>query len=394
MKILTFTHLFPNAMQPVWGIFVYQRTRHLAEDGNQVKVVAPVPYIPRWFPSKERERYKHIPRSETVGGLGVDHPRYALVPKIAMPFHGILLFLGCWRQVAKLHREERFDCIDSHWIYPDGFAAVLLGKMLGIPVFCSARGTDANVYPAFRLVRPLIQWTLREAAGVIAVSQALKEVIAGLGVSRENVGVIGNGVDLQRFEMLNRQTAREKLGLPREGQLLLAVGTLNEHKNHALLISAFAQLAPRWPKLQLHIVGEGHLRASLEGLVKGYGLQDRVLLPGSRPNEELYLWYNAADLSCLSSSREGWPNVLLESLACGTPVVATRVGGVGEVITLSELGVVVETTAQAFSEGLEKGLRTNWERDALRKYAQSRTWHEVAKEVETFLSERIPAARR
>jgi len=389
MRILTFGHLFPNSVQPVWGIFVYQRIVHFAKrPGSEVRVVAPIPYIPQWFPSPSREKYKHIPQREFVGGLPVEHPRYLLVPKIAMPFHGILLFLGCWRRITKLYREQSFDCIDSHWKYPDGFAAVLAGKMLGVPVFCSARGTDINVYPRLPLIRPLIRWTLRQACGIIAVSQSLKRVMVDLGIPEEKIRVIGNGVDTDRFHPMDRVQARRQLGLPVEGQLVVAVGSLTEHKGHALLISAIAEISSRWPSLCLCILGEGPLRASLVKLASEKGLDGRVLIPGSCLNEELSVWYNAADVSCLPSSREGWPNVLLESLACGTPVVATRVGGVPEVISSPEHGILVEPNVNKLSEGLEAALRKQWDRGTIVSYARCRTWNEVAAEMETFLAER------
>jgi len=389
MKILAFTHLFPNSIQPLWGVFVYQRIAHIAKRPDRdVRVVAPVPYIPRWFPSKMWNKYKLIPRQEIVDGLVVTHPRYLHVPKIAMPLHGFLLFVGCFRHVAKQYREHRFDCIDSHWVYPDGFAAVLFGRMFGVPVFCSARGTDINVYPTLPLIRPLIRWALRRASGIVAVSDALKREILKFGIPAKNITVIGNGVDLSRFKQENRSEARKRLGLPLDGRLAVAVGSLNEHKCHAMLISAFAEISADWHDLRLFILGEGNLRASLEKLVIDKGLKGRVFLPGNQKNEELSQWYNAADFSCLSSIREGWPNVLLESLACGTPVVATRVGGTQEVIVSSELGILVEPNADALARGLVDALQKHWDRDTMASYARSRTWNEVAAEMDAFLTSR------
>ncbi len=390
MKILTFTHLFPNAEQPIWGVFIYQRIAHFAKrPGNEVTVVAPVPYIPKWIPTRSWEKYKHIPKEEIVGGVSVVHPRYPHIPKIAMPFHGILLFLGCYRQIARLQRKGGFDCIDSHWIYPDGFAAVLFGKKLGIPVFCSARGTDINVYPKFRTIRPLISWLLKQSTGIIAVSQALKQVMVSLGLQQEKIRVIGNGVDESRFAPMDRRKARELLRLPSDGQIMIAVGSLSEHKNHAFLISATSEIISRWPNMGLYILGEGPLRERLERIVREKGLQGRVSLPGNQSNEKLNLWYNAADVSCLSSCREGWPNVLMESLACGTPVVATRVGGVPEVITSSAYGVLVDPNVPEFAKGMESALRNKWDREAIVRYARTRTWNEVAAEMESFFAEQM-----
>jgi glycosyltransferase involved in cell wall biosynthesis len=295
------------------------------------------------------------------------------------------MFLGCLRQVAKLNRQARFDCIDAHFVYPDGLAAVLLGKVLGIPVTVSARGSDINLYPKYRLIRPMIQWTLEHAANVIAVSAALKDAMLALGASPSKIHVIPNGVDAERFRYVARSEARGKLKVPSHAEILISVGALIPAKGHHLLIRAFAQVAPRHPDLQLRILGEGSYRPELEGLVRELGLKDKVQMPGKRPNEELQLWFNAATLSCLASAREGWPNVITESLACGTPVVATRVGGIPEILHEPELGVLVEQTVDSIASGLEKALSKSWDREAISKRTRERTWEVVAAEVETVL---------
>lgn len=390
MRILTFTHLFPNAAHPNWGIFVYQRVRHFASlPGNEAVVVAPVPYVPRWLRIKSLERYQRVPEEEVVGGLRVLHPRYPHIPKIAMPLHGLLLYLGCRRQVHRLFKEKCFDCIDSHWVYPDGFAAVLLGKRFQVPAFCSARGTDINVYPGFASVRPLIRGLLRRATGVIAVSEALKEAIVRLGISASKIRVIGNGIDEQRFYPLDRRAAREKLNLPIDSRIAISVGSLNEHKNHALLIAAVAKILASHPSLKLIIIGDGPLRESLSHLIQQFGLTEHVVLAGNQPNADLLWWYNAADVSCLPSLREGWPNVLMESIACGTPVVATRVGGIPEAMRSGEQGFIVEPTPGDFSAGLDSALAKSWNREAITQYALTRTWSHVALEMQSFFQQCI-----
>jgi glycosyltransferase involved in cell wall biosynthesis len=326
---------------------------------------------------------------EKIGGLRVHHPRYFLLPKVWMPFHALSMFLGCLRLVAKLNREARFDCIDAHFVYPDGLAAVLLGKVLGIPVTVSARGSDINLYPGYGLIRPMIQWTLEHAANVIAVSAALKDAMLALGASPSKIHVIPNGVDAERFRYVARSEARGKLKVPSNVEILISVGALIPAKGHHLLIRAFAQVAPRHPDLQLHILGEGSYRPELEGLVRELGLKDKVQMPGKRPNEELQLWFNAATLSCLASAREGWPNVITESLACGTPVVATRVGGIPEILHKPELGVLVEQTVDSIASGLEKALSKSWDREAISKLTRERTWEVVAAEVETVLARQL-----
>jgi glycosyltransferase involved in cell wall biosynthesis len=328
-----------------------------------------------------------------MGQLQTYHPRYFFLPKISMPYHGLLMYAGSLSLVRRLHEMMNFDCIDAHYVYPDGFAAVLLGKSLGIPVVVSARGTDMSLFPQFRLIRPLIRWTLRRAGGVVGVCEALKEAMTNLGTPAEKACVIGNGIDLDRFEPVNRKDARTKLGIPEDAEVVLSVGNLVPVKGYQFLIPAIAQMVPRHPKIKLYIVGEGVFRKRLEAQAGEEGVRDQIFFMGRKPNENLKYWYSAADVFCLASSREGWANVLLESMACGTPVVATRVWGTPEVIVSSEFGVLVEQNKESLAQGLEYALEKEWNHKALVEYAATRTWDIVAREVETFLETRIAAER-
>jgi glycosyltransferase involved in cell wall biosynthesis len=395
VRVLTFTSLFPNASQPLLGIFVAHRVAALARrPGITVEVVAPVPYFPRCVPWSPRHFFALIPRKEKFGNLTVHHPRYLLLPKVSMFLHGWLMYFGSLPVARRLHRTAAFDCIDAHYVYPDGFAAALLGKLLKIPVITSARGTDINLFPSFRSVRPQVCRTLERAAGIVAVSAALKEEMKKLGVPDAKIEVIPNGIDTEEFHRMDRKQARRYLGLPEDGLMLLSVGGLAHHKGFHLLIAAVAELAPRHPDLKLYIVGDGAYRADLETLIRDRGIEQRIVLAGSQPNEQLVYWYNSVDITCLASLREGMPNVLLESLACGTPVVATRVGGVPEVVHSAEMGVLVDPDPRSIVEGFERALRTRWDREALAHKAGKRTWDVVAAEVEDYLASSVAASAR
>jgi teichuronic acid biosynthesis glycosyltransferase TuaC len=387
VRILTFTGLFPNRTTPNMGIFIFQRVAHLAlRPGNHVRVIAPVIYFPRWFRWTHWKSAGQVPSQETIGGLTVLHPRYPILPKISMPLHGLLLFLGTWWLTRRLTKETQFDCIDAHFIYPDCLAAVLLGKFLGLPVIVSARGTDINLYPSFKLIRPMIRWTLLHSAGAIAVSTSLRDVMVELGLSEDRIRVIGNGIDPGRFHRVDPVEARRHLGLPESGQILVSVGGLIPRKGFHFLIPAVAQIASRFPNLRLYILGEGEYRSTLESLIRQCNLQEQVFLVGSVPNTDLRYWFSAAYVSCLLSSREGWPNVLQESLACGTPVVATRVWGAPEVIVSPDLGFLVEQSSPAIATALESALNKDWNREAIARHAGERTWAVVAAEVEDYLA--------
>ena len=395
MRVLTFTSLYPNRVDPLLGIFIHERVSHFARlPGNEVQVVAPIPFFPSWLHKTRWQKFSQVPRSEEFGGIRVYHPRYPLLPGISMPIHWLLVYLASLGIVRRLNAEKSFDCIDAHFVYPDGFAAILLGRALGLPVFVSARRSDINVYSMFRLIRPMLCWALKRAAGVISVSAALKQRMVELDIPQEKVQVISNGIDAQRFHPLERKASRIRLGLPEQGPMIISVGSLIESKGHHLLISSVEKVAQRYPGLRLYIIGEGVYRSELEKLVNERELRDRVYLMGNRPNDELNAWFNAADVSCLLSSREGWPNVLLESLACGTPVVATKAGGIPEIIVSTNMGILVDRNIPAVTAGLEQALNGAWNREEIARVAQTRTWDAVAGEVETFFRSRIEDHQR
>ncbi len=395
MRVLTFTSLYPNKVDPLQGIFIHERINHFARrPGNEVQVVAPIPFFPSWLRKTKWQKFGQVPRTEEIGGLWVHHPRYPLLPGISMPVHGLLVYLACLRTVRRLTAEKNFDCIDAHFVYPDGFAAVLVGRAVGLPVFVSARGSDINVYAAFRLIRPLLRWTLKYATGVIAVSAALKQKVAELNIPEEKIQVISNGIDTERFRPLDRKECRLRLGLPEQGLIIISVGSLIESKGHHVLVSSVGKLAQRHPSLRLHIIGEGVYRPEIERLVRERKLGDRVYLMGTRPNDELSAWFSAADVSCLLSSREGWPNVVSESLACGTPVLATKAGGIPEIIVSTKMGILVDRSIPSVTAGLERALTSSWNRNEIAGVARTRSWDAVAEEVETFFRSRMKKRER
>ena len=394
MRILTFASLFPNSAQPNLGVFVYQRMAAVAAlPGNSVEVIAPLPWSPPFLAGEKRRKMRGIPPSEKIGDLPVHHPRYPLVPGISMPVHAKLMYLGALALAQKLHRENSFDCIDAHFVYPDGKAALLVGKALGLPVIVSARGSDINLFPSFRLVRPQIRQTLREAAGLVAVSEALKQAMLEVAEVPCDIRTIGNGVDVARFFLVSKNEARENLGLSQKARIIVSVAALVPAKGHARLLRGFQSLAPKFPDVHLYLVGEGASRAELEALTASLGLGDRAHFVGSCPNERLRDWYSAANLSCLASSREGWPNVVLESLACGTPVVATRVWGTPEILTSPDLGILVDQDESSIATGLASALTRQWDSDRLVRFARGREWSAVAREVHAYFQEVLAKKR-
>ena len=374
MKLLTITSLFPNHVDPKHGIFIDARLRQLRARYPQVQqvVMAPVPWFPfghRWF-----GRYGHFARvasEEFRDGIRVLHPRYLVIPKIGMWLTPLFMALCLWRCVRRLRRQGFApDLVDGHYFYPDGVAIALVCRLLNLPFVVTARGSDINVIARQWLPGKMIAWCCRRAAHRITVCRALKERLAPLCGGRP-ITVLPNGVDSGCFTLTEEQqqpALQQALGL--SGRVLLSVGNLVPLKGHHLAIDALAEL----PGMQLVILGDGPERAALAARAVSRGVEDRVHMPGALPQSELVRYYGAASCLLLLSSREGMANVLLESMACGTPVVATRVGGTPEVVSDEAAGILVEREVTAIVTGVRRLLAELPARQMTRRHALQFDW--------------------
>lgn len=375
LRLLTFSTLYPNAARPNHGIFVENRLRHLVASGEVSSVVvAPVPYFPSAAPVfGDWAINALVPSREERHGLTVLHPRYPVIPKIGMSAAPWLLYRAALPFVRRLRAQSvAVDAIDAHYVYPDGVAAVWLGRRLGLPVVLTARGTDVNDIPRHAVPRRLIQGAMAGASALIAVSAALKSAMVALGAPERSVTVLRNGVDTRLFRPpADRAALRGRLGLARP--TLLSVGHLIERKGHHLVVRALIGLTG----CDLLIAGEGPERRHLSALIAELGLGDRVRLLGARPHAEMADLYGAADALVLASSREGWANVLLESMACGTPVVATNIWGNPEVVRSPEAGIITERDASAIAAAAARLLAAPPARAATRAYAEGFSWDET-----------------
>lgn len=377
LRVLLFSTLYPSSARPGHGLFIETRLRQLLASGEvEAKVVAPVP----WFYSTaerhgERARMARTPRSETWNGIEVLHPRYLLPPRVGQNVAPFALAAGAARALRGLvERGFDFDLIDAHYYYPDGVAAALLARWQRKPLVISARGSDLNVLGGYPFARRLMQWAARQAQASVGVSAALVQILQRWGVAPERLHVMRNGVDLQRFMPSDRREARARLGLLGE-PLLLSVGNLVDLKGHDLAIEALALLGSQHPGAQLCIVGDGPLRQALQAQARARGVESRVRFAGRVPNEQLAPWYSAADALVLASRSEGWANVLLESMACGTPVVATDVGGSAEVVAEACAGrLVAQRDAPPLAQAIEQLLADPPDRHEVRAYAERFSW--------------------
>jgi glycosyltransferase involved in cell wall biosynthesis len=374
IRLLTFSTLYPNNAHPNHGIFVETRLRNLiAHCDVKGVVLAPVPFFP--FRSQVFggwSRYAQIARSEIRQNIEVYHPRYPVIPRYGMTAAPYLLYQTATRALQKLINDGlEFDLIDGHYLYPDGVAAAWLARRFRKPVVLTARGSDVSQLPNYAVSRRLIRRAIDAADGVIAVSEGIKSGLVRLGADQGRVLVLRNGVDVTAFRPLNRDESRAALGLTR--RTLVSVGLLIERKGHDRVIRALMHLADL--DLDLVIVGEGPERSSLSALVRELGLTERVHFVGPQPQSRLPVYYSAADAMVLASSREGWANVLLESMACGTPVVASNAWGSAEAVKSRDAGIVVSAnTPEGIADGIRSLLKYPPNRAATRAYAEQFGW--------------------
>lgn len=378
-SIVVFSSLFPSAVQPGAGPFVRERMFRV---GRRLSlcVVAPTPWFPlqgllrRWRPHFR----PGAPHYEQQQGFDVWYPRFFSVPSVLKRLDGLAMAMGAYPRLRALKRARRLDLIDAHFGYPDGYAAVLLGRWLGVPVTITLRGTEAR-HAADPALRPLLLKALLGADRVFAVADALKQVVMSIGVPGDKITVVGNGVDTARFVPVDRDEARAALGLPANAPVLISVGGLVERKGFHRVIELLPRLRERWPGLIYLIVGgasaEGNNRPQLEQQVAQLGLGDTVRFLGSLPPDALKQPLSAADVFVLSTRNEGWANVFLEAMACGLPVVTTDVGGNREVVDRDSLGIVVPFgDAAALEAALDQALATHWDRTAIRRHAEDNAW--------------------
>ncbi|MBF0371308.1 MAG: glycosyltransferase family 4 protein [Magnetococcales bacterium] len=377
-RILTFSSLFPNSEQRHHGLFVAERLHHLlTSSAIETRVIAPVPWFPFRHPLFGGYSQKaRIPLQENRAGITVYHPRYPLLPKVGMTLAPLLMARAMENHLQRLIQEGwDFDLIDAHYFYPDGVAAMMLGKKFQKPVVITGRGTDLNLIPKHPLPRQMIQWAAREAAACITVCQALKERLMGLGIGEERVTVLRNGVDLTRFTLPPRGAVATIYKKPGR-TTLLSVGHLIPRKGHDLILRALVDL----PQADLIIIGQGGEKQKLRALAEVLGIRDRVSFPGAVSHSELKHYYRAADALVLASDREGWANVLLEAMACGTPVIATPVWGTPEVVNTPAAGVLMhERSPQALVAAYQKLFAAYPDPQATRRHAEGFSWQATSR---------------
>lgn len=380
MRILTLSTLFPATSRPNFGIFVERQTAALTSVPDfAVTVINPIGIAP--WPlslSAEQSALKKLVQNEQWGELDVYRPRFAAIPKIGGRFNPGAIARSVLPLAKRLHAEIGFDLIDAEFFYPDGPAAMRLSEALGIPFTIKARGADIHHWGNRRRCAEQLLQASQNAAGLLAVSEALKADMVALGMNADKIVVHYTGLDQERFIPRDRSAEKAKLGI--KGPLILSVSALIPRKNQHLLIAAL----PLLPNATLMLAGHGPSERNYRALAANLGVSDRVRFLGSVPHDDLPALFAAADVTALVSESEGLANVWVESLACGTPIVASDVGGIRELVKTSHAGRIVERNPDAIALAIRDILADPPLRKAVAANVSEFSWDENARALAAF----------
>ncbi len=378
MRIGVVTQNFPCKEQPYRGHSAYQTIRRLLRHA-EVEVFCPQLHYPSFLAPKHRPWAK-TDTSFCVPDISTTFFHYPALPVVSRPFNGSV----CAHYLLPHLRKSKLDLILNYWIYPDGLAAVRCGRELGLPVILKAIGSDIN--EARGVTRFLTRTALRQADFVLTVSEALRAKVLQMGIAPSKVRASLNGCDQSIFFLSDQMQARADLGLEAQKRYLLFVGRLEASKGLRELVRATAAVSRSIENVHLIMIGEGPLRTELETLVLNQQIQHKVTFVGTLSTQELGQWYAASDVLALPSYNEGCPNVVMEAINSGRPVVATRVGGVPELVT-SNCGILVRTRdVAALTKALEEALVRKWDHAAIARSGH-RSWEDVADELFTVCEE-------
>lgn len=380
MNLLFVTNAFPTPAEPGRGIFTLQLIKHL-EGHFDITVVCPLP----WFPKiaglariKKYQNYSLVPASYTVKGTRVISPKYLLIPGLSESLHASLMYFGISGCLKTLHSQHDFKAVNSHWLYPDSAAVERAAQHLGIPHIATGMGCDVNhdIYDPTK--RSTILSLLESVTAITVKAESLKQVLIKNGTSPAKISVIPNGVDTTKFRILDQDQCRTNLGLAGTNPLILYVGRLSEEKNVATLIGAIAQLARSGDTIDLAVVGNGPLADELVRLSNELGVSEHIHFYGDVDHDTIPVWMGAADYFCLPSFREGCPNVVLEALACGKPVIASRVGAIPDFVSAS-CGILFnpEKVTEVVTS-ITRALTTDWDPIAISTRVQNLSWDTTA----------------
>lgn len=378
MNILIISNLYPNRLEQNKATFNRQQFFELSHRCS-VKIIAPIAWTDRIFLKYFTKR--SIPAHETIDGIETYHPTYFFIPKVFSFLYGFFYFLSIYVTSVRQIRSMRPDCIFATWAFPDGFAAVLVGRIHRIPVFIKIHGSDIHSIES-RLRSVFTAWGLKKARKVFSVSKKLTLKMNEMGVEKSNIITNYNGVDRKMFFPLGKIEARKKFNLPLDKIIILYVGNFETVKGPDVLIEAFEKIKCDKNNWTLYLTGKGSLLRSLKKKSYTYDGGKSIVFSGPVAHENMGAWMNIADLLIVPSRNEGVPNVILEAMACGIPVVATKVGGIPEVVIENETGILVEQDSpDELAIAIEGAIKKKWDRAKILTRADRYTWGKNASSI-------------
>ena len=371
MTILIISNLYPNRLAKNRAPFNRRQFFELSRRCS-IKIIAQVAWTDKV--TLKRSTGQTVPYQETIDGIETFHPTYYFIPKVLESLYGLFCFLSIYATASRQIRTMQPDCIFATWAYPDGFAAVLLGFLYRIPVFIKTHGSDIHSIQS-RLRKILTAWGLNKARKVFSVSGDMKNKMVKMGVDEDRIITIYNGIDHTVFYPRVKTKARKKFNIPLDRTVMLFVGNLEMVKGPDVLIRAFHRVKPELTGCVLYLTGEGSQLKYLKKKCSDYGLGKSVIFSGPVAHEEMGCLMNTADLLIVPSRNEGVPNVILEAMACQIPVVATRVGGIPEVVVENQTGLLVESeNPTQLGNVIKDALRREWNKDTILKHSKQYTW--------------------
>jgi glycosyltransferase involved in cell wall biosynthesis len=365
--------LFPNSEEPLKGIFVKQRLLQLRKHFD-LRVVSPVSGISRVTAG--------IPHRDIIDGIEVWYPRYFRVPRIGHSLVGFSHYVSLRGFMKKFVDHYDCDAIFAHWAYPDAFAVALMNRLFKKPLFIQVHGSDINWGTRPYLRRTMIAFALKKARSVFSVAYHLQEKLVTLGVEEDRICVVPNGVNHAAFSPRDRIAARAQLGLPSERRIVLFVGNLVDVKGLRYLIEAAALLSRERKDLLFLVIGDGPLKEGLHHMINEHQLQEHVRLLGAKPHQDMPHWMTSSDLLCIPSLSEGCPNVVIEALASGRPVVGTEAGDIPRLLRVPVGGYTVRPgDSKALADGIVKVSAQVWDPDTLARSVHDLTWEATASKI-------------
>lgn len=380
MNLLLVTNLFPTPFDPERGIFTLQLVKRMKEHCN-VTVVCPLPWFPNlsFIPKGKYEQYASVPSQYLIDGVNVFCPKYPMIPKLSEKYQASLMAFGIKSCITNLHKELHFDAVNSQWLYPDSVAVDDVIQGLSIPHTSTGLGCDVNhdIYDPAKGAKILKM--LHRSNAITVVSNSLRDELIKNNISANKITAIPNGIDVDQFSVLDKQDCRNKLGINIiKDPLLLYVGRLSEEKNVSSLLKATAKLLEKNKKIQLFLVGDGPLNSELTQLTNELNIVNNVHFVGKVDHSEVSTWMGACDYFSLPSLREGCPNVILEALGSGRPVIASRVGAIPDIVTEDSALLFTPQNIDEIANSLETALDKNWDENLIADSVKYLSWEHAA----------------